>query len=297
MNKGDSILGFKRLQECSIDIILEDPPYKYLLNQKLEQDFDEKTHFAECYRILKDDGFLIFFGRGVSFYRWCTICSELGFIFKEEIIWDKRNNTSPVLPISRVHETIVIFSKKNGIINKTKVPYVKIKKYDMVGILEDVRFIKQGLKDTIRFDALIAFLEKDIRSIKPKRIGSNFGVACGKTFKKNGHTCVEVAQSMTKGMQEKTIILEPRPKYNAIHPTQKPVDLLKRLLNLVLPKQLNVPIKVIDGFAGSASCAEACHKLEQERQIKITWEGWEIDDEYYTKAQARIDRFPIRLFT
>jgi len=62
-------LLMQRSESESIDIICIDPPYKYLKNQKLEVDFDEIKFFTEAKRILTKDGFIIMFGRGVSFYR------------------------------------------------------------------------------------------------------------------------------------------------------------------------------------------------------------------------------------
>ena len=68
-----------RLPNESIDVICIDPPYLYLKNQKLEIDFDEKSFFAECRRLLTNDGFIVMFGRGESFYRWNTILADLKF--------------------------------------------------------------------------------------------------------------------------------------------------------------------------------------------------------------------------
>ena len=90
-----------RLKDESIDIICIDPPYKYLKNQKLEVDFDELKFFTEAKRVLTKDGFIIMFGRGISFYRMSCILSDLGFTFKEEIIWDKTQCSSPLMSLSR----------------------------------------------------------------------------------------------------------------------------------------------------------------------------------------------------
>lgn len=97
--------GIKRIPDASIDCILTDPPYLYLKGQKLERKFDEQTLFSGFKRVLKPTGFVVMFGRGTSFYRWNTILSDLGFKFKEEIIWDKGYCTSPLMRLSRIHET------------------------------------------------------------------------------------------------------------------------------------------------------------------------------------------------
>ena len=115
----DNIETFKRLNDESVDVILTDPPYLYLKKQKIEREFDEQLFFSECKRVLKNDGFVILFGRGTSFYRWNTILADLGFVFKEEVIWDKRLSTSPLLPLLRIHETISIHTKKSGTINRS----------------------------------------------------------------------------------------------------------------------------------------------------------------------------------
>ena len=107
----DCTIGLDRIPDESVDCILTDPPYKYLLNQKLETDFDEVKFFNQAKRILKKDGFIILFGRGASFYRWNYMLSNIGFNFKEEIVWNKSYCTSPLMAISRVHETVSIHSK------------------------------------------------------------------------------------------------------------------------------------------------------------------------------------------
>ena len=124
----DCLEGIKRIHSGSIDCILTDPPYLYLKNQKLDRPFDEKALFLEFKRVLKPTGFVVLFGRGTSFYRWNTILADLGFSFKEEIIWDKGHCTSPLMRISRVHETISIHGMHKAKINKCKVPYLEIKK-------------------------------------------------------------------------------------------------------------------------------------------------------------------------
>ena len=59
-----------KMEDESVDVILTDPPYLYLKNQKLERPFDEQLFFSECKRVLAKNGFIVMFGRGPSFYRW-----------------------------------------------------------------------------------------------------------------------------------------------------------------------------------------------------------------------------------
>ncbi len=92
---GDCIDLLPKIPDGSIDAIITDPPYGYLNNQKLDIPFNEEVFFLEAKRILKHAGFIVLFGRGTAFYRWNTILADLGFTFKEEIIWFKNQSTSP----------------------------------------------------------------------------------------------------------------------------------------------------------------------------------------------------------
>ena len=110
----DNLEIMATLPDESIDVVCIDPPYLYLKNQKLERPFDEQKFFDECKRLLTKKGFIVMFGRGTSFYRWNTILDGLGFVFKEEVIWDKSYVSSPLMPMSRIHETVSILTKKGG---------------------------------------------------------------------------------------------------------------------------------------------------------------------------------------
>ena len=69
-------------------------------------------------------------------------------------------------------------------------------------------------------------------------------------------------------------------KYHGkIHPTEKPIALYKWLLkNYAKPGD-----KILDTHVGSASSLIACH------QMGFEYLGFEIDEEYYTKAKQRLD--------
>lgn len=67
-------------------------------------------------------------------------------------------------------------------------------------------------------------------------------------------------------------------KDGTFHPTQKPVKLYEWLLTNYA-KQGD---KIIDTHAGSGASLIACHRM------RLDWLGFEIDREYYKKADARI---------
>lgn len=323
-----------KMEDESVDVILTDPPYLYLKNQKLERPFDEQLFFSECKRVLAKNGFIVMFGRGLSFYRWNTILNDLGFNFKEEIIWDKSYSTSPLMALSRIHETVSIFTKGKGKINRVKVPYMEMKSHDLDSVIGDVKRMRPILKNTKSLDAVLAFLENNIvptdkentlstsvssiiktqdrcasvvsgikngmnekSIIRTDRIDcetfTKFGVNADK--RKTGNRCTNSMQSIVFGLNEKSIIKQVRDHYSAIHPTQKPVRLLERLLALVIPQNKErKDIVVADFFGGSFSTMEAVYNMGMQGI------SCEIDKEYYELGKERIEKLPPRqtsLFT
>jgi site-specific DNA-methyltransferase (adenine-specific) len=293
----------------------------YLKNQKLDRKFDEQIFFSEVKRVLKKDGFIVMFGRGTSFYRWNTILADLGFNFKEEIVWNKSYCSSPLMAISRVHETISIFTKGKGTINKVKVPYLEMKGHDIDGIITDIKKLKIAFKNTKSLDAILSFLENnkrddriyqehftkygvnaDNRKKGDRNVDALQGIKNGMNEKsiiridyqnrtnkyettysnkiKDTDRNANAMQSIFLGMNEKSIIKQSRDHYTTIHPTQKPVRLLERLLALVT-KDGDV---VLDPFSGSGSTAIACINTNR------NFIGFEIDEEFYDSSINRIEK-------
>jgi len=318
MINGDCTVGMKELSAESVDVILTDPPYLYLKNQELDIPFDVVVFFSECKRVLKKNGFIVLFGRGTSFYHWNTMLAESGFTFKEEFIWDKSYCSSPLMAVSRVHETISIHTKGKGTINKVKVPYLEMKGHDIDSIITDIKRLKTTFKNTKSLNAVLGFLENNysdknlekvhkyhvcqsdkvrnidrcvsvIQAVKdgmnPKTIirtdyqptARPNSAAC-EANTPTGDRCVNVVQSICFGMNAKTIIKQARDHYNTIHPTQKPVRLLERLLALVSKPGMTC----LDPFAGSASTMEACYNMN------LNGIAFEINEKFYNDGVERI---------
>ena len=284
----DNLEIMAKMPDESIDIICIDPPYLYLKNQKLERAFDEKLFFSECRRLLTKDGFIVMFGRGESFYRWNTILADLKFTFKEEIIWDKRRTSSPLSVIGRVHETITIYCKGFCEINKVKVPYLEIKT-DIDAIIQDIKRIKPILKNIQELQDVENYLKKGVLQ---KRYGRDRLSASVSSKINTPSPCANTVRAIKEGHLEKTIIQSVSSRKNTIHPTQKPVRLLERLLKLVIPKKDKIVIA--DWFAGSFSCCEAVINLQAEFPEKVfEFIGTEIDEEYFEAGKKRIDNIKL----
>lgn len=126
-----------------VDAIITDPPYLYL-NHKLDRPFNEREFFELASRITDK---IVFFGRGDSFYRWNLFCAELGFEFREEIIWNKGYVSSPFQKIGRMHETISIRIKNGGSINRVKLSPTKQSLRNNEIIFNDLKRMIASLRD------------------------------------------------------------------------------------------------------------------------------------------------------
>ena len=303
--------GIKRIPDTSIDCILTDPPYLYLKGQKLDRSFDKRALFLEFARVLKPKGFIVLFGRGTSFYRWNTLLDkvrmyngEYGYLyefngksffndievgsealkaplfqFKEEIIWNKRRTSSPVLPLARVHETISIHTI-SGSINKSIINYGEAKAFRLDKITEELKRLGTALNKGPQFHKIVENLKKKNETGTYSDGVGHVGYATSFSspyFKR--HINTYVVESMLNGVREQSIIEENRTHLGQIHPTQKPVRLLERLLALTTqPGDV-----VLDPFSGSCSTAIACVNTNRE------YIGFEIDKEYYEAGTKRLN--------
>lgn len=277
----DCLEGMKRIPDNSVDCILTDPPYLYLKNQKLDRPFDEIAFFKECKRVLKKDSFIVLFGRGTSFYRWNCILADMGFIFKEEIVWDKINTTSPLLPLSRKHETISIHSIGRKTILRSKVPYEEIRINDDSKVVGDAKRIVSYIRNN-DIDVLKKEIDNGLIYNRKRTHKTHVSTQSGFCSCNEAISCIN---SIKNGCNERDIISVLRDHYSAIHPTQKPVRLIERLLALI---SCEGDI-ILDPFSGSASTAIACINT------KRNYIGFEIDKEYHELSVKRINEHQLTI--
>ena len=300
-----------------VDHILTDPPYLYIKTHDFDKEFDEQLFFENAKRMLPENGVIALFGRGTSFYRWNTRLADLGFIFKEEIIWDKRYTTAPCIALSRIHETISIHTKKTGKIHRSKVPYVEQKQHDIDSIVNDIKRIKSAINTETGLNKVLAFIQSGVLYNEKKTDGHcisqqsgikgsdranatinsivngmnersliHLSETCGgtgMTVRKdlpNPPRELKTLQSINKGMREKSVIKLNADHYGLFHPTEKPVRLAERILALI-----SDPGDIIyDPFMGSGSFGVACVNTGRK------YIGSELKPEYFDIACNRIEK-------
>ena len=266
----------------SVNAIITDPPYGYL-DHKLDRELDNYKFFELAYRLIKKDGFLVFFGRGVENARRMVIAEDVGFKFKEEIVWNKKNFSTFTLNLHRIHEMVYIFTKGNGTINKVYKPAT-----DEIFIYDKDEYIKVLENDITRLIGKINKI-KNFNEFEKWRNGgikknheSKFKVTVNDLNYTNDRS-YSIFNKYNKGGVVKSIISifnSVKNSHTQIHPTEKPVKLMEILIELVENGADNYTI--LDPFAGSCSQAIACYNLNK------NFIGCEIDKEYYNLAVNRI---------
>lgn len=273
LHNTDCLRFARTLPNASVDHIVTDPPYLYL-KHRLDRPFDENLLFSEFKRILKPKGFVVLFGRGTSFYRWNTKLAELGFAFKEEIVWNKMDCASPLHRLWRIHETVSLHTV-TGTIKKVKVPYPTERVFRLDKIQRDLHTLARLLENKQALSEVEAlFLGGELPFNKTQNTGRRI---CS-VDRYNIPEHYRIANALLTGTHETSIMQVPRtPK--AIHPTQKPTVLIRRLLN-VISAQGEL---IFDPFAGSCSIPVAA--IESGRKFIAC----ELDPEYYAGGISRIN--------
>jgi len=128
---GDYLAALRKIPDGSIDAVVIDPPYTdgktdALPNHKIQTKVDIDLVFIEAYRVLKDDGFICFFGIMPTVLAWLNAAAAR-FKFREHITWSKRAVTSPYLDIQRTKEELFIYAKGKPRYHETMERYEDLK--------------------------------------------------------------------------------------------------------------------------------------------------------------------------
>lgn len=265
-----------KIETQSIDSVITDPPYQYL-KHKLDTSFDEGFVFSQWHRVLKNNSLIAFFGRGNSFFRWNIALEKLGFHFKETAVWEKENASNFLNNFLRIHEDICFRAKGNRSLNKCYIDYFE---YQLsIGKLERLRDLFFKLKSAMQGrdkDKVIKYIETGcVEFGKPGK--TKYEITAGKHKVHSSSICS--FQTIAKGKIETSIMRCKREQFEYEHPTQKPVELMKRIINLAT----NENDTVLDTFMGGGSTGVAAV------QSGRNFIGIECDKEYFDTACKRIE--------
>jgi site-specific DNA-methyltransferase (adenine-specific) len=272
----DVITGLKKIPSNSIDIIISDPPYnigKDFGNNKDDMKLDEyvkwsKKWINECIRVMKP-------GATMFIYGFSEILAHLSVeiqLQKRWLIWHYTNKNVASLNFwQRSHESIICCWKEKPIFNRDNVrePYTE-------GFLNGAAGKKRaatagrfsnGKTETVYNAHSKGALPRDV--IKIPALAGGAGMSERYFLCK---TCKKVySPKELKNHSEHNIIK---------HPTQKPLELSKKLIQSSAPQKGGT---VLVPFVGTGSECLAAKKLG------LSYIGFEINPEYIKIAKKMIE--------
>jgi len=275
------------LEDCSMDAIVTDPPYG-ILKHKIETSIDIPRFFNECDRVLKPNSFIVFFGRQPALTDWNYHALKV-FQYKQEIIWYKRQNSSPLGDMGRVFENIMVFTKGSRQFNPAKRSYCDVKR--SLAEFNDWGNLEKGLSRVRKFirekdyrDKILLELDEGAFYVQKEKSNETATIPSGLT---NNLRCVREIRTLVLGSKAQNLVsFLPHNKqsfnndaHNIKHPTVKPIALMEYLLDLTT----NPGDRVFDPFLGSGTTGLAAVSMGRE------FTGAEIDPDYFAIAAQRID--------
>jgi site-specific DNA-methyltransferase (adenine-specific) len=240
--QGDCLELMKQLPDKSVDAVITDPPYGIGVSH-WDKAIDIEAFTKEVKRVSRD--FYCFFGQMPTVLNWINEANNQGLKYREHITWVKRN-TVPCARLSRCFESIFIYGDRTKFY-QTRGPYEDVK---IPGILFDVATIEGFQRCYSEAQALLA--GKTLSTHRDGRRQKEFNRMDGvKQKKERAYDDVNYTNvwsflppSYQTGRSQKGIFH---------HPTEKPVEVMKRLIEMLTPENGIV----LDPFAGSFTTAVA----------------------------------------
>jgi site-specific DNA-methyltransferase (adenine-specific) len=272
----DAIEGLKKLPPNYADIIVADPPYNigkdfgvFKENWSLEEYVNWSLRWIkEALRVLKPTGSMFIFGFSeILAHIFVNIQSN-----KRWLVWHYTNKNIPSLNFwQRSHESIILCWKENYIFNRDKVrePYTEQFLKSAAGKVRKStpgRF-SRGDKETIYRAHENGALPRDVIKVP--------ALAGGAGRKERWFLCKDCNK-----VYPATAKKEHRNHKTVFHPTQKPEELIERLILSAKPENGGI---VIVPFAGSGTeCVVA-------KRLKMNFIGFEINEDYIKIASKRLE--------
>jgi adenine-specific DNA-methyltransferase len=281
---GDCVEELKKLPDRSVDLIVLDPPYWKVINEHWDYQWRTESDYAkwclewftELSRVIKLSGSLYLFGYMRNLVYLYKDILDLGFIFRQQIVIDKGMQalggraTKGYKMFPNVTESLLFFifdskpfikdflKERQRALNLTSLDINKLlgvkingggvwSLYTGENILAQVptREMWEKLQQALKFD------------MPYEEIGQTFNIEMGITD----------VWTDIKFYKEKRH-----------HPTQKPVDLIKRIISA----STHEGMVVLDPFMGAGSTALAAMELKRH------FIGMELEKGYVKAANERI---------
>ena len=283
----DAIEGLKKIPENSVDVVLIDPPYnigKDFGNSKYKMEMQEyvswcKQWMDESTRILKDTGTLYIYG-------FSEILAHLSVnmeIPHRWLVWHYTNKTVPSSKFwQRSHESIIVGwkSDKSRIFNRDDVrePYTEAFKKGYSA--KEGRAPRKRPATKGRFQNKSGVQKETVYQVNdkgalPRDVIKIPALAGGAGVKERYFYCEDCQRACSPSEKR-----EHKGHNITKHPTQKPLELTKRLLMAAKPSEGGI---VVVPFVGSGS------ELAVAKSLGMTGMGFEINETFIKIANKMLE--------
>jgi site-specific DNA-methyltransferase (adenine-specific) len=297
---GDQKDLFDDVASDSIDAIITDPPYNLSWGHKIESKFDILLFLESSFRVLKPNGFLVYFGQEPSISQWNVLAMENlngRFKYLAEIIWYKGRHSSPVVYPLRTHEKIMIFTKGNGKLNPARIDWATEKQelFDYQTketIIRRLAEWKKAFSMVNTLDELKGLINADGKKARARTKANDSAYdwgSCDYKGRKDFISLTDKKLTTMWGCKPHNHQGYRNEEFNVKHPTVKPIQILERLIEMTT-QDGNL---ILDPFTGSGTTGVACKNMGRE------FLGFELFEEYFDIAKKRIEHekpVELRLF-
>jgi len=268
----------KQIDDNSINAIISDPPYG-ILNHKIETNIDIEKLMSEWQRVLKNNGFLVYFGRQPTFTEWNNIAFKY-FKYKKEIIWYKKQRSSPNNDIGNYFENIMVCSKGNNTakFNKTNIPYTdtlytlsEFSHWDILNRLLSI--FKTMLKDNQSLEDLRTAVLTDTRMYGEYSKSKCTSIV--KTQKEEPRN-FKMVRKFLNGHQARDVI--GFCEFNIENSSAKPIQLMEYLISLTTKENDTI----LEGFMDNDTISLAAKKLNR------NFIGIEVNEDYLKLIKEKL---------
>lgn len=289
----------KTLPDASVDAVICDPPYGKLAFQKWDKLVDYGVVCKELKRIMKPKAACLIFCDYKTIFDFQRAFTDNKFTYRYFFTWSKSNVFTGCMHVNRMPlnnvENILVFSPTSANVNYYADGEV-IKRKFAYRYAVDFKHCTDA-KDIHEFDMkqMIDMLKRGEASPDVSFTSRAGFKTISSAFAKIKMTSVlehiddfvlhddyiERTSESHKGVSRMILEYPTEAKIDRLHPTQKPIALMKKLVELY-SKEGDV---ILDFTMGSGSTGEAALALGR------SFIGIEKDHDYYEVAKARLSAF------
>lgn len=272
---GNNVDLLKDMEENSVDLVVTDPPYGMdIAGVGWDRNVPPSETWAEVLRVLKPGGWALSFCSPELYHRMAVKMEDGGFDIKDQVIWMITTKMAKANKLKPAHEPIAVAQKPIS----EKTIKANIERWGTGTInVDDNRvpwegkpptgWVSGGAKRRAFGGDVSKSTEQETEKVNanpdgryPSNIVGHFDVA--------EHQKYFYAPRVTR---------KERGEYNT-HPTPKPVDLMRWLINVYAPGKNST---VLDPFNGSGSTGIAALRLGH------TYIGIDLTEEYIDISKRR----------